>query len=223
MLRVPVGARQPIREGSAMQHARRTTSSKRRLAALIGIAGVSAVVAMASVALASGVRTRTHIYEAFTSAGTPALHVKSTVRGSCNGGSAATSRADAWRCFAGNFVYDPCFSSSAAKGIVLCPAGAWSSTGIEIKLTGRLVFGNKGKPSTSGVPWAVETTSGAKCEIATGATSVIGGRRANYYCQKSKSWLWGNPSRKAEPWTLYTAPLTATKLTRTVKLSVAWF
>jgi len=182
-----------------------------------------AISACASVAGASPPRTQTRIYEAFTSAGTPAIHVTKTVHGSCNGGSAAIDRNDAWRCFFGNYVADPCFSSSAAKGIVLCPTAAWSSSGTEIKLTRPLADGDTGKPSISGQPWAVETTSGTKCQIDTGATSVVDHQRANYFCQKGKDVLWGAPSRKAEPWTIYAAPATATKLTKKVKLSVAWF
>jgi hypothetical protein len=177
----------------------------------------------ASAALAGTTKTQAHIYEPFTSSGKPAVHVSSTVRGSCNGGSAAIDRDDAWRCFTGNFIYDPCFSSSKAKGIVLCPTGPGSTSAVEIKLTAKLTFGDKAKPSTSGTPWAVETTSGLKCLISTGATSVIDHRRANYFCGKGKNVLWGSPSRKSEPWTIYSAPATATKLTQTVKLSVAWF
>jgi hypothetical protein len=177
----------------------------------------------AGVALARTTRTRTVIYQAFTSSGAPAIHVKSTVRGTCNGGSSAIDRADAWRCFAGNGVYDPCFSSTKAKGIVLCPDGPWTSSGVEIKLTAALTGPNKHKPSTSGDPWAVETTSGAKCEISTGATTVVDGQRANYFCLNSKDALWGNPSRKSEPWTILAASQTATKLTSRVKLSEAWF
>ena len=179
--------------------------------------------ALAGSALAGATRTRTHIYEAFTASGAPAVHVKSTVRGECNGGSAATDRDDAWRCFSGNDVYDPCFSSSKAKGIVLCPTGPGSSSAVKIKLTARLSDGNRGKPSKSGAPWAVETTSGTKCELNTGATTIVDHRRANYFCEHSTSVLWGSPSRESEPWTIYSAPATATKLTRKVKISVAWF
>jgi len=199
---------------------RRKTVRSPRLALL---SALMVLAAGAGVALASNTRTRTHIYEAFTSSGQPALHITGTVRGSCNGGSAATARADAWRCFAGNFVYDPCFSSSKTKGIVLCPTAAWRSSGVRIRLTARLVDGNHGKPSTRGEPWAVETTSGTKCQLDTGATSVVDHRRANYFCQTGKNVLWGSPSRSSEPWTIYSAPATATKLTRKVKIRVAWF
>jgi hypothetical protein len=190
------------------------------LAAVLAVAGASAALATAS--LAGVTRTRTIIYQAFTSSGKPAIHVTSTSRGNCTGGSSAIDRADAWRCFSGNFVYDPCFSSSQAKGIVLCPVGPWTSAAVEIKLTARLTGGNTRKASTSGNPWAVETPFD-KCELATGATSILDHLRANYYCQTSKNILWGYPSRKSQPWTIYSAPPTATKLTRRVPIRVAWF
>ena len=48
-------------------------------------------------------------------------------------------------------------------------------------------------------------------------------QRANYFCTKTKDVMWGSPSRKSEPWTIYSAVPTATRLTHKVKLSVAWF
>jgi hypothetical protein len=194
-----------------------------RYAGKLGAVIAVLLTAAAGAALASTTRTSVVIYQAFTSSGVPALHVKSTVKGSCNGGSSAIDRDDAWRCFAGNDVYDPCFSSPKAKGIVLCPDGPWSSSGVEIRLTAGLTGADRRKPSTAGTPWAIETTSGAKCVLDTGATSVVDHQRANYFCTKTKDVMWGSPSRKSEPWTIYAAPATATKLTSRVKLSVAWF
>lgn len=191
------------------------------IAAVVLAAGAGTGAALAG-ATSAPTRTRTVIYQAFTASGKPAIHVTSTARGHCNGGSAAINRADAWRCFAGNFVYDPCFSSSKATGIVLCPLGPWTSSGAEIKLTARLSGANKGKPSTAGHPWAIQT-SADKCVAATGATSILDHLRANYYCQTTKNALWGYPSRTSEPWTIYSAPGTATRLTRKVPVRVAWF
>jgi hypothetical protein len=192
-------------------------------AVLVLAAAAGVAVAGVAVAGATATRTREVIYQAFTASGAPAIHVERTVKGSCNGGSSAADRDDAWRCFAGNFVYDPCFSSAKDTGIVLCPDGAGATTGIEIKLTAKLTLPNKRKPSTSVLPWAVETTSGAKCVLASGASSVLDGKRANYFCSKTKDALWGGPSRTTEPWTIYAAPGNAKKLTTKVKLSVAWF
>jgi hypothetical protein len=190
----------------------------------LGLVIASVVVAAgATAALAATPRTRVAIFEAFTSSGAPAIHVTSTVHGTCNGGSSAIDRNDAWRCFAGSFVYDPCFSSTAAPGIVLCPAGPWSGSGVEIKLTAKLTGANRRAPSTAGDPWALETTSGLKCELATGATSILDHRRANYFCGKNKDVLWGSPSRTSEPWMIYAAPATATRLVRHDKIGAAWF
>jgi hypothetical protein len=191
------------------------------IAAVVLAAGAAAGVG-AALAGAAPTRTRAIIYQAFTSSGKPAIHVTSTSRGSCNGGASAINRSDAWRCFAGNFVYDPCFSSPKATGIVLCPLGPWTASGAEIKLTAPLTGANKGKPSTSGHPWAIETSTD-KCVAATGATSILDHLRANYFCQTTKNALWGYPSRTSEPWTIYSAPGTATKLTRKVAIKAAWF
>jgi hypothetical protein len=96
---------------------------------------------------------------------------------------------------------------------------------IELKLTKRLPGGmaDDGKPSTSGVPWAIETTTGLKCVIDTGATSTIGATRANYGCNRGTGWLWGDPSRRTEPWRIRIAPLSARRLQRRVGVAQAWF
>jgi hypothetical protein len=173
--------------------------------------------------LSEAVRTETHIYEAFTASGKAAIHITKTVDGYCYIGSLAAVRDDAWRCISGNDLYDPCFSSHKAKGIVLCVGLPWQRSGVEIKLTKPLPKPYAGKPSTSGLPWGIETTAGLKCVFATGGTTAIGGVRANYGCTTSNEWLWGSPSRKTQPWTIYIAPFDATKLSTRAKIAVAWF
>jgi hypothetical protein len=174
-------------------------------------------------AQAGAVRTKTHIYEAFTATGKAAIHITKTMDGSCYIGSFAAARDDAWRCLSGNDLYDPCFSSDRAKGIVLCVVAPWQRSGVKIKLTKPLPKPYAGKPSTSGLPWGIETTAGLKCVFATGGTTAIGGVRANYGCATSKEWLWGSPSRKLQPWTIYIAPFDAKKLSTRAKIAVAWF
>ncbi len=192
----------------------------RRLAALLVAVGL----ALAAIpAVASTSHTKAIVFYAFKSSGEPAVKVSRTVRGSCNSGSAAADRNDAWRCFGGNFVYDPCFSSSKANGYVLCVPAPWKSSAVKLKYSGKLKSGNKRKPSTSGLPWAIRTTLGWKCEMDTGGSESINGKRANYFCAKTKDWLWGSPDRKSEPWTIFAAPLDATQLTTKVKIQTAWF
>jgi uncharacterized low-complexity protein len=179
----------------------------------------------AAVASASAHHTQAHIYNPFTASGSPAKHVTKTVHGSCWEGSLAAGRSDAWRCMSGNFIYDPCFSSAKASGIVLCANAPWSNKVIEIKLTKGLPtsMGNPHGASTKGLPWALQTTSGKKCQLVTGATSAIGKNRANYVCGKSKDWLWGNPIRSSQPWKIFTAHVNAKKLSRKVGIKAAWF
>jgi hypothetical protein len=189
----------------------------------IAVATGLAVAASVTPALAA-THTAAKIYEPFTAAGAPSVHVSRTIRGSCFSGSDSAIRKDAWRCMSGNFLYDPCFSSSKAN-FVLCPAAPGGASVIKLKLTHALPHGmaDPGKPSTKGLPWSLETTSGAKCAFAGGATSVIGGRRLNYFCGKSTIGLWGSPNRKTEPWTIFSAPFQAKKLTQKVGIKTAWF
>lgn len=190
------------------------------------VVAAMAVAAVATGAASAGQRTRATIYEPFNASGAPTVHVTGTIRGHCWTGSLAAARRDAWRCMSGNYIYDPCFSSKSARGIVLCPAtGPWSSAAIKMRLTKNLPsgYGNKGKPSTSGLPWALVTMSAWKCRLATGATAVVDGKRANYGCSGTKDWLWGAPSRKAQPWVIYAAPSSTNRLSRKVRIKAAWF
>jgi hypothetical protein len=96
---------------------------------------------------------------------------------------------------------------------------------IKIKLRKRLpvALGNKRKGSTAGLPWALETTNGWKCRLATGATNVVDGQRLNYFCSGTQQGLWGAPNRGSEPWTIFAAPAQTHKLNHTVSISDAWF
>jgi len=188
---------------------------------------VAAVATVSVAGATAATSTKTSIYTPFTSTGAVPAHIGKTVHGSCFTGSDAVAHKGAWRCMSANILYDPCFSPAHAAGLVLCPAsGPWSSSLIEIKLTKPLPtkFANTGKPSTKGLPWALETTAGWKCELATGATTSVSGKRLNYFCGAStKNALWGSPIRTAQPWTIFAAPENAKRLTNRVDISSAWF
>ncbi len=165
------------------------------------------------------------VYGPFSASGRVLMSVKSTKSGYCWTSSETTPRRDAWRCLIGNNIYDPCFSSAAKTGVVLCPTAPWSNAGIEIKLTTKLPTSaaNHGGLSLSNPPWALQLTGGHDCLFSGGATAAIGGRRLNYFCSGlSSAGLWGYPDRNVEPWTIYEAPASAKRLTTTVTIRRAW-
>lgn len=188
--------------------------------------GVFAGAVLAVGTAAAVAHTQASIYTPFAASGKPAGPVTSTVRGHCWTGSLSVDHRGAWRCLSGNLIYDPCFSSANAKGIVLCPAtGPWSSSAIEIRLSSNLPvkYGNTGKPSMSGLPWALVTTQGWNCRLATGATTVVHGKRQNYFCTGTQDSLWGAPTRTSQLWKIYAAPNGSKKLSRQVSIRSAWF
>jgi hypothetical protein len=173
----------------------------------------------------AGTPTSARVYRPFASSGKAAIRVTKTVRGYCWTNSIATDRIDAWRCFGGgSFIYDPCFSSSSARDVVLCPTTWWKGSGIEIKLTKSLpkAFGKLPQPSARLRPWAIETFSGLHCQANTGAGTVKDGLDSSYFCIHSNQVLWGGPSLKTEPWTIYVAPPSAPSLTRRANIWIAW-
>ena len=186
-----------------------------------------AAAALASAAVwSSGAQAGTHttatVYEAFSYHGVIVPHVRVS-SGYCWTQSDVTPRADAWRCFIANTINDPCFSSTLAYGVVVCPT-PWNDQGVEIRLTRALPKPlTHGRPSTALQPWALQLASGAHCLLASGASSVVQGKRLNYFCGASAKYgLWGLPDRSTQPWTILTGPFSATQLSRRAAIAHAW-
>ena len=193
----------------------------------IAVSSLLALAAAASALTAGGAGAATHttatVYEAFSYHGVIVPHVR-VASGYCWTTSNVTRRDDAWRCFVGNVIYDPCFSSTFTTGVVVCPT-PWNDQGTEIHLTKPLPArtGADVIPSLSLAPWAIQTASGANCTFASGATSVIHGKRLNYFCGASAKYgLWGFPNRSGQPWTILSAPFTAKVLSGRVAIRHAW-
>jgi hypothetical protein len=192
-----------------------------------GVSGAIALLAaLACLSSAADAQSATSvtIYHAFARSGSVELRTRSR-SGDCPSGSEATTRRDAWRCFSGNGVFDPCFSSARDRGIVVCPEAPWLPKGVEIRLTKPLIHanGNHSVPARSLQPWALELSSGLRCLFADGATNVVEGQRLNYFCGAgSQEGLWGYPERTATPWTILIAPFQATSLSQQATVSRAW-
>jgi hypothetical protein len=178
------------------------------------------VVAPAS---AAGQMTKATVFRAFSPDGAPTIPVRSR-SGYCFTGSLTINRRDAWRCFVGNYIYDPCFSSPNASGVVICP-NLQVNGGISIQLTKALPrqYADVGAPSLRDQPWNIELTSGRHCAFASGASNVIQGVRLNYFCGSTVHFgLWGFPNRRTQPWTILTAAFSANSLHQRRAIRHAW-
>jgi dipeptidyl-peptidase-4 len=99
--------------------------------------------------------------------------------GKCFASSLAVWREDAWRCTAGNDLYDPCFSFGTA---VICGADPTAPTvSFLLRLTEPLPAPEVPEDA-GGHAWLVELADGKVCEYATGATGGVGDERINYFC-----------------------------------------
>jgi hypothetical protein len=111
-------------------------------------------------------------------------------QGNCWTNSIAVTRSDAWRCMAGNQIYDPCFSSHSLKGAVICDANRATGTrGFTVKLTKPLPLRS---PQAGGArrPWPFKLADGSTCEIRTGTIAFVAGLEVPYGCSDSSECSW---------------------------------
>jgi hypothetical protein len=156
---------------------------------------------------------------------------------SCEPGSEAIGQA--YRCFAGNGVYDPCWAEKAATPTVLCVADPWLHTAAELKVSSPLSAipsesgASTGQPSTgqpgtgqswAGEPWGVQLTSGQRCLLAQGAHNSFHGQVIDYYCTSSLSLLRGLDHAPAT-WTARSVLAKSGQLASgpAEKIAIAWY
>lgn len=167
------------------------------------------------------------IYSPFSINGGLAPGVKVTARASgyCWTGSLSDPRSDAWRCFRGNLIYDPCFSGSFVTKWVACPLSApFGAHVLRLNLTKPLPFALADKTSdpTAGDPTTVRLTTGVTCVFADGATGTLAGMRLNYVCAGG-AWLVGDPRRNTPTWTIFYVPRLSSSQIRTVGIATAYW
>lgn len=101
--------------------------------------------------------------------------------GNCFASSLAATRADAFRCMAGNVIYDPCFTIPGNSHAVLCVRDPLdSSTNVLMNLTQPLPAPEPVPSQTH--PWYLQMADGTVCNFFTGATGGVNGERINYGC-----------------------------------------
>jgi hypothetical protein len=119
----------------------------------------------------------------------------------CLFGSEATGTA--YRCFAGNFVIDPCWVADN-RSYADCLSEGWGHAVWRLHVTKG--FDNSGfttHGSRGALPWGVQEVGGIRCGFAQGASGGVGKYRINYFCPKTpKEALVGDVDRSTGPWTI---------------------
>ena len=151
--------------------------------------------------------------------------VSENAKGSCWTHSLATDRADAWRCFQGNDIRDPCFAGPRRSAIVACAEGPFSKKIVLLRL-GK-PFADSESATTKllqpkGEPWGLRVTSGDTCVFVTGATYAVAGERLNYACARA-GWILGAPDRSTDIWTARSVLWPSTLHIKRVDVAVAIF
>lgn len=183
-------------------------------------------IALASPTPASVTRTTIVLFSPWSSSGLRhGFTVLAEVKGACWIHSLASERPDAWRCMAGDDIYDPCFSGSSQRTLA-CAEGPFSKRvtlmaltkplAEKVKLTGEL-WGLR----LRGAPWGLRLVSGDTCVFAQGATDAVAGERLNYACART-GWIIGAPDRSTATWTARSVEWPKTHITL-VRIATAVF
>ena len=176
------------------------------------IAGLGAFwLTPAAAARSAMVTTQVMHFEPFLSTGAiaPGYAVTANKNGYCWTDSIASPRADAYRCFRGNEIFDPCFRNPA-KTQVACALGVTPKRVLLLTLTKRLPHvspshGHQAWNLVMGghVPYAGRGLHRlhTDCGFLTGATWAWHGKRANFGCTDHRT-LFGHANTSTQPWTI---------------------
>src|SRR6476620_7030814 len=178
-------------------------------------------IAWPAVAAASTQRLR---YSPFSPSGAaaPSLRIASAFGGECNTASFIV-RGNVYRCFAGNFIRDPCYFDALAsaqldRDVVVCVGSPWARSAVRLRADTL----DRSSPLRAGAPpWARELASGPRCVFAEGASNVVGGRRLNYVCDHNR-FLFGVPDTSRATWRIRVARDFNGRGMRIAAIRVAW-
>lgn len=116
----------------------------------------------------------------------PAVPKAHRQAGECWTDSAAVDRAEAWRCVAGNEIYDPCFALAELKDAVVCGADpARRKPGFVLELAKPLPERSPSQLAEA-LPWMLKLADGSVCELTTGTSAQVDGQDVPYECSDSR-------------------------------------
>ena len=188
---------------------------------------VSLTVAIAGLMFPSSASAATEVkrYRAWDAAGDPIVPGFTERRGDCNSSSFVNPRSDAWRCFVGHRIYDPCFENPVYDREVICVASPWVRSGVVVR--SRLDPSDR-YPIRGFRAWALRLENGRGCVFVSGASGVVKGRRLNYVCRLRRfglagpPFLFGSPDRSRATWTILKANDYVGRKWRRVRIRAAW-
>ena len=162
----------------------------------------------------------THYRPLIESTNYSAVVIATKKTGECRLQSQLIKREDAWQCVAEGKVYDPCFVELYGSHLeAVCPESPWLKNAVQIIVSAPL--DNKQHESldmSRTFPWAVELTSGEKCQ-AVATTAQYDGLPVRYHCE-GNSELIGHVQRCDSMWKMLQH---ASGGVDTVQISRAWF
>jgi hypothetical protein len=240
----------PSAPGAADQSTSREAPTRREQRAtrrelLFGVTGVVLGVVAAMIGLAQWrearlarpvMPTQVIVYSTDPIAARQGLHVlPRTQVGDCQGHSIDSNRIDAYRCFVGHEIHDPCFATGDVPSHdVLCPE-PWAKTIVAVRDARGLPWTPPGTDPPSplaGHPWMLDLSNGARCSFADGASGMVGGLRVNYVCDYRRGAnpgldriggeLIGDPDRSGVAWTILFGATHGTNFSP-VRVERAWF
>jgi len=119
-------------------------------------------------------------FSAYDSTGALTVPIESTGSGSCWESSIAVAAANAYRCFSGNSIEDPCFAVAPTATVVACLADPWAKA-IVLTLTQALPEASR-SGSVQLAPWSLQLADGVRCTVSTGQVPVAAGQAYNFHC-----------------------------------------
>jgi hypothetical protein len=180
------------------------------VAVVLGWPALATVGASPGAAAARAARTSIHISRPVDAAGqvkagyTTTRHLSG---GQCSAGSDATN--DAYRCFTGHFVIDPCWVTDR-RAYVVCDTDNDPYTHRLVQLHVTKGYGNHNGPpggvgSRSTGPWGVTLANGWRCHDLEGAHGSTHGQVITYSCAHTSTVLVGQVNKHRPRWRIRTA------------------
>jgi pimeloyl-ACP methyl ester carboxylesterase len=146
----------------------------------------------------------------------------------CEAGSDAAPQA--YRCFSGNEVVDPCWLDNAdpRQATVLCPQQPWSTQAVRLSVSagGLEPFSGPPQQIDPGFPWGVRLSDGERCLTVQGTHDTFDGKTVNYACGRDYDHvLLGSLNRSSPSWTYQSAYLHGTGYTPgpVEHVTTAWY